>query len=246
MLKIATYNIHKGFSHFNRHMVLHELRDRLHELNADIVFLQEVQGEHARHVERYHNYPDEPQHEFIAGEVWPHHVYGKNAVYEMGHHGNALLSRHPIVCAVNKDVSAHRFESRGLLHCQVDVGGRYLVHCLCVHLGLFARGRREQTRMLIEHVRENIPDGMPLIVAGDFNDWQNQMSRTFASELGLHDVFHLQAGKPARSYPSSLPLFRLDRIYVRGFGVVHSEVHFGAAWQRLSDHAALSTQLRKI
>jgi hypothetical protein len=43
-LKIATYNIHKGFSQFNRHMVLHELRDRLHELDADIVFLQEVQG----------------------------------------------------------------------------------------------------------------------------------------------------------------------------------------------------------
>ncbi len=245
MLKIATYNIHKGFSHFNRRMVLHELRERLHELNADIVFLQEVQGAHARHIERYHDYPDEPQHEFIAGEVWPHHAYGKNAVYEMGHHGNALLSRYPIVCAINKDVSAHRFESRGLLHCQVDVGGRYLVHCLCVHFGLFARGRREQTRMLIEHVRENIPDDMPLIVAGDFNDWQNRMSRTFASELGLHDVFHLHGGKPARSYPSSLPLFRLDRIYVRGFGVVHGEVHFGDAWRRLSDHAALSAQLRK-
>jgi endonuclease/exonuclease/phosphatase family metal-dependent hydrolase len=244
-LKIATYNIHKGFSQFNRHMVLHELRDRLHELDADIVFLQEVQGAHARHVERYRNYPDEPQHEFIAGEVWPHHAYGKNAVYEMGHHGNALLSRHPIVCAVNKDVSAHRFESRGLLHCQVDVGGRYLVHCLCVHFGLFAKGRREQTRMLIEHVKENIPDDMPLIVAGDFNDWQNRMSHTLASELGMHDVFHLRGGKPARSYPSSLPLFRLDRIYVRGFGVVHGEVHFGVAWQRLSDHAALSAQLRK-
>ena len=40
MLKVATYNIHKGFSPFNRHVVLHELRERLRELNADIVFLQ--------------------------------------------------------------------------------------------------------------------------------------------------------------------------------------------------------------
>lgn len=47
MLKVATYNIHKGFSPLNRRVVLHELRERLHELNADIVFLQEVQGEHA-------------------------------------------------------------------------------------------------------------------------------------------------------------------------------------------------------
>ncbi|HXU92905.1 MAG TPA: endonuclease/exonuclease/phosphatase family protein [Gallionella sp.] len=244
-LKIATYNIHKGFSHFNRRVVLHELRDRLHELDADIVFLQEVQGEHARHPERYHNYPDEPQHEFIAGDVWPHHAYGKNAVYQLGHHGNAILSRFPILCSVNKDVSAHRFESRGLLHCEIDVGGRYRVHCLCVHFGLFAKGRREQTRALIEHVKENIPDDMPLIVAGDFNDWSNQSSRTLASELDMHDVFQMHGGKVARSYPSSLPLFRLDRIYVRGFGVLHSDVHFGAVWQRLSDHAALSSLVKR-
>ena len=45
-LSIATYNIHKGFSHFNRRVVINELRERLRELDADIVFLQEVQGEH--------------------------------------------------------------------------------------------------------------------------------------------------------------------------------------------------------
>jgi hypothetical protein len=43
---IATWNIHKGFSQFNRSMMVHELRDRLRALNADIVFLQEVQGLH--------------------------------------------------------------------------------------------------------------------------------------------------------------------------------------------------------
>ena len=37
---IATWNIHKGFSQFNRSMMVHELRDRLRALNADIVFLQ--------------------------------------------------------------------------------------------------------------------------------------------------------------------------------------------------------------
>ncbi len=46
---IATYNIHKGFSHLKRRMVIHELRDRLRGLDADILFLQEVQGVHERH-----------------------------------------------------------------------------------------------------------------------------------------------------------------------------------------------------
>lgn len=243
-LSIATYNIHKGFSHFNRRVVLHELRDRLRELNVDIVFLQEAQGEHSRHSERFHNYPQGAQHEFIAEEVWPHCVYGKNSVYEAGHHGNAILSRFPIMRSLNMDVSAHRFESRGLLHCEIDLPGRQSVHCLCVHFGLFARGRRQQTRMLIEYVKRSIPPDMPVIIAGDFNDWRNQMSHTLESALQVRDVFHIHGGSPARSFPAGLPIFRLDRIYVRGFSVINSDVHIGGQWQRLSDHAALSTRLK--
>ncbi len=243
-IKIATYNIHKGFSQFNRRMVIHELRERLRELDADIVFLQEVQGEHLRHRERHTDYPAVPQHEFLADEFWAHHAYGMNAVYEEGHHGNAILSRFPIVQTLNKDVSAHRFESRGLLHCEVDMGGQG-VHCLCVHFGLTAKGRRAQIRMLVEYVLNELPGDAPLLIAGDFNDWRNELSLPLESELGIHDVFHLHAGKPARTYPSAMPLFRLDRIYVRGFSVQGCDVHAGGRWRRLSDHAALSTQLEK-
>ena len=68
-LHIASYNIHKGFSYFNRRMVVHELRDRLRAVDADIVFLQEVQGEHAGHARQFHNWPGEPQYEFLADAV---------------------------------------------------------------------------------------------------------------------------------------------------------------------------------
>ncbi|MGA9665509.1 MAG: endonuclease/exonuclease/phosphatase family protein [Gallionella sp.] len=250
-VKIATYNIHKGLSYFKRRVVLHELRERLRELNADIVFLQEVQGEHTLHGERYHNYPEGAQHDFIAAEVWPHSAYGKNSVYEAGHHGNAILSRFPILRSFNTDVSAHRFESRGLLHSEIELAGQQSlvahkpVHCLCVHFGLFAKGRRAQTGALIDYVRNEIPPDAPLIIAGDFNDWRNQTGKTLASELHIHDVFHLHGGKLARSFPSRLPLLRLDRIYVRGFDVLHSNVHAGGEWLRLSDHAALSAQLKR-
>jgi endonuclease/exonuclease/phosphatase family metal-dependent hydrolase len=244
-ITIATYNIHKGLSHFNRRVVLHELRERLRELDADIVFLQEVQGRHTENAERYHNYPDSAQHEFIAEEIWPHAVYGKNSVYEAGHHGNAILSRFPILQSLNKDVSAHRFESRGLLHCEIALAEQQSVHCLCAHFGLFAKGRRTQTSALVEYVRNEIPHDAPLIIAGDFNDWRNQMNHTLASELDMHDVFHLHSGKSARSYPAGLPMLRLDRIYIRGFTVMQSEVHVGGVWQRLSDHAALSTRLMR-
>ena len=41
-LTVATYNIHKGFSHFNRRMVVHDLRDRLRLMGADVMFLKRL------------------------------------------------------------------------------------------------------------------------------------------------------------------------------------------------------------
>ena len=34
-LRICTYNIHKGFSQFNRRLAIHDLRDRLRLLGDD-------------------------------------------------------------------------------------------------------------------------------------------------------------------------------------------------------------------
>jgi endonuclease/exonuclease/phosphatase family metal-dependent hydrolase len=244
-LNIVTYNIHKGFSQFNRRVVLHELRERLRALNSDIVFLQEVQGEHNRTSRRHPAYPQQPQHEFLAQEIWPHHAYGMNAVYDGGHHGNAILSRYPIVRWENQDISAHGFESRGALHCELVLPQRsdVTLHCLCVHLGLFKRGRGRQFNALIERVNQVVPEHAPLIIAGDFNDWHNHANRQLAQELGLHEVFEASSGKLARSYPAGLPLLRLDRIYVRGLTVQHSAVHAHMPWDRISDHAALSASL---
>ncbi len=144
-LHVATYNIHKGFSQFNQRMVVHELRERLRELTPDIVFLQEVQGMHLIHAERHDDWPDAPQHEFLAEDVWHATAYGRNVIYDHGHHGNAILSRYPILASHNQDVTHMRFEKRGILHCAVDVPqlGRQL-HCVCVHLSLFGRSRRRQ------------------------------------------------------------------------------------------------------
>ena len=122
-LHIATYNIHKGFSFFKRRLVIHELREHLRVLNADLVFLQEVQGGHARHARRFENWPAQPQYEFLADSIWTDFAYGKNSVYNAGHHGNAILSRFPIAHWDNEDISEHRFESRGLLHCEIDITG---------------------------------------------------------------------------------------------------------------------------
>ncbi|WP_284155391.1 endonuclease/exonuclease/phosphatase family protein [Sulfuricystis multivorans] len=247
MLTIATWNIHKGFSQFNRRMVVHELRERLRALDADIVFLQEVVGHHEGHAERFEAWPEEPQHEFLAAEVWENRVYGRNVVYDHGHHGNAILTRFPILASHNQDVTRLRFEKRGLLYCVVAVPDLPVpLHCVCAHLSLFGRSRRHQYAALAAFIEANVPPDAPLIIAGDFNDWRGRACEILAPRLNLAEVFAAAdpaTRRPTRSFPAALPILRLDRIYVRGLAVEDCAVHHGPPWSMLSDHAALTARL---
>jgi endonuclease/exonuclease/phosphatase family metal-dependent hydrolase len=92
-------------------------------------------------------------------------------------------------------------------------------------------------------MRTLVPEDEPLIVAGDFNDWRNLAGRQLARDTRLAEVFRDLRGKSARSFPSALPLLRLDRIYTRGFTVIDAQVHHGGTWARISDHAALSADV---
>ena len=240
-LTVATWNIHKGFSQFNRRMMVHELRERLRELSADIVFLQEVQGLHLGHAERHPDWPVRPQHEFLAEDVWTSHAYGRNMVYDHGHHGNAILSRFPILHQHNQDVTHLRFERRGMLHCALQVPGLdQPLHCVCIHLSLFGYSRRRQMDALAARIERLVPAGEPVLIAGDFNDWRNHADTLLADRLGLTEVFAGAHARPSRSYPAVLPMFRLDRIYQRGLRLESSRLHAGPPWSSISDHAALS------
>ena len=244
-LRVVTLNIHKGLSQFNTRMVIHELREGLRALAPDLVFLQEVQGLNERHALRFAAWPVTPQHEFLAGTDWKH-VYGLNRVHQYGHYGNAVLSRFPIVSSENADVSDHRFERRGMLHAVVRVPGwKRNLHCVCVHLSLHERGRRRQLEAIAGRLEQFVDSGMPIIIAGDFNDWRQRASRILQESLGMTEVSVSVGGAHLRTFPSMLPILRLDRIYVRGFEVVRSEVHRGAPWSLLSDHLALSAELER-
>ena len=195
-LRVATYNIHKGVVRdlfgLRRVPRIHELRARLHDLQADLVFLQEVQGRHERHAQRFEQWPVEPQDQFLARSPTLKHsfevAYGQNATYLHGHHGNALLSRFPILGLENRDVSDHALEKRGVLHCVVKLRRRE-VHCFVVHFGLLARSRERQAQVLIDWIEREVGTDAPLIIAGDFNDWRNQLSERFAERLGVQEVF---------------------------------------------------------
>lgn len=243
-LKVLTVNIHKGFTFFNRKFILHELREAVRTVGADVVFLQEVTGTHARHESRVANYPATPHYEFLADSIWPQFAYGRNAVYTNGHHGNAVLSKFPIVSFENRDVSISGPERRGLLHCVLQIPGRETnVHAICVHLGLAESHRLQQLNMLCEMVRNDIPASAPVIAAGDFNDWRHRAHDVLAQGAGMHEVFVQANGKAARTFPARFPVLRLDRIYVRN-AIGHAPVVLPPKpWSHLSDHAPLAAEI---
>ena len=240
VLKVLSYNIHKGLGLGNRAFTLPRIRESLRILQPDIVFLQEVLGQHDKHASRFEGWPTLSQCDFLAEAVWPHAAYGKNAVYSHGHHGNAILSKYPIVEYENIDISTNAFESRGILHAVVKVPWAAVpLHCLCVHLNMLRRGRDAQLKHLCRRVMRSVNESEPLIVAGDFNDWQESATQQLFDDIGVHEVFHTLIGTHAPTFPSKFPVLRLDRVYARGVKALGGEILHGPPWTDLSDHAPL-------
>lgn len=238
-LHVLTYNIHKGFPQFNRRVSLHELRDRLQSVEPDLVFLQEVVGFHARHAERHAEWPTSPQYEFLADQVWHDFAYGRNAVVDDAHHGNAILSKFPIMRWDNEDVSANQLERRGLLHCEIDIPGwDQRLHAINVHLGLLRIWRDRQLLALVSRIERLVPHDAPLIVAGDFNDWR-QRGHALLEACGLHEAFQSAHGRVAATFPARWPLLSVDRIYLRNATAHQPRVLSARPWSHLSDHAPL-------
>jgi len=242
-LNFLTMNVHKGFSALNKRFALPELRECLHARDADLVFLQEVVGQNLRKAEKYLDWPPEPQHEYLAKTSGFSHAYGRNAVYTAGHHGNAILSRFPILYSEKVDISTNRVEKRGLLYAKVALpGGKPPLHCVCVHLGLLRTSRRKQVIMISDYIQSVVPDTEPLVVAGDFNEWRKRGQDELETRLLLKDAGLELHGRKLRTFPALLPVFPLDRVYLRGFKVLKAEVLDKGPWKDLSDHAAFSAE----
>ena len=242
LINLLTLNINAGFDVSRRRFLLPALRSVLHGIDADVVLLQEVLGAHAGHARRHPEWPEQPQHAYLADATWAHHVYGPNARFIEGDQGNAILSRLPIARSVNRDVSIAGHEPRGLLHATLDLSDGGALHVVNVHLGLREAHRREQIRQLCEFAERDIPQQAPLIIAGDFNDWRKHGHDALRA-AGLREAFEEREGQLARTFPSALPLLSLDRIYLRNVTVHSLDRLPSIRWSRLSDHIALFARL---
>lgn len=234
VVRVATYNIHKGVQGMGprRRLEIHNLGHAVEQLDADIVCLQEVRKMHRGEAKFFSRWPELPQADFLAPEGYTA-VYRTNAHTRHGEHGNALLTRWPVVSHQHEDMSDHRFEQRGLLHSVLSVHDR-AVHVVVVHLGLIKMSRVRQLAQLQNFIAREVPHGSPMLVAGDFNDWGTLVPSVMAN-MGLQSF----SGRRVPTFPSRLPLVQLDHIFGRGLQPLGVHVPSGRIWGQMSDHLPL-------
>jgi endonuclease/exonuclease/phosphatase family metal-dependent hydrolase len=254
-LRIVTWNIHKGVRGFGlrKRLEIHAMQAAVAGLDADLICLQEVRRVNHKEAAHFTQWPTLPQADFLAPSGYEA-VYRTNAITKHGEHGNALLSRYPVIAQAHEDMSDHRFEQRGLLHATVQIQERKL-HVIVVHLGLIAASRQRQMAQLSRYINRDIPKEEALVVAGDFNSpiaplrWAQSALATDAGgqqskptpEAKSQKILHALRGHA--TFPSRMPMLQLDHVLTRHARIQSSHVPQEAQWARMSDHLPLIVEV---
>ncbi len=243
----VSWNLHKGRSPLG-FQTWHAMQRWLQLTPADIYFLQETMARRlsaprstaerskakiATADENWHCHATE-----ISTSLQLHLALGPNVHRTSWRHGNAILSPYPLAPGGRWDISAHRFEQRGLLVARMTVNQRPII-LLCVHLALTRAARLRQMEWVAHWITREAPTG-PLILAGDFNDWKSDSVPIF-NALGLSEVA-MTLGQAAKTFPAFSPALALDKMFVRELTPVELVPAAKAAW--LSDHLPYIARLR--
>jgi endonuclease/exonuclease/phosphatase family metal-dependent hydrolase len=154
---------------------------------------------------------------------------------KFGDFGNGLLSRFPIVSRERIDLSIRGREPRNAIDANLDCKGVPL-RIIGTHLGLLSSERLEQSAWLISALKQH-PE-VTNVLLGDINDWTMPNRAVQA----LHAHF---GESPAHAtFPSLLPVFALDRIWVSAPStLVRVRPHRSRTARVASDHLPLIADL---
>jgi endonuclease/exonuclease/phosphatase family metal-dependent hydrolase len=205
-LRIATYNVHKCRG-FDRRTDPERIAAVIHELDADVVALQEILD-----VRDALDIYDQARR--VARAVPEYHSrFGENRTLHGGAYGNMTLSRLPIVRSANYDITWRNRERRGCLRTDIALPASALLHVFNVHLGTSFIERRHQARKLLtDAVLRRAELSGPRLVLGDFNEW----TRGLATRLMSHEFESVEPQahlRYSRTYPGLLPILHLDHFY---------------------------------
>ena len=248
-ITVASYNMRKAIG-TDRRRNPQRVLDVLHEIDADIVALQEAD-------KRFGGRASAVPHELIDkhGMYRPVHfglrhrrtlerIPGgdraekliKLKTRNIGWHGNALLVKRHIgvidVCAIDLPT----LEPRGAVMAELLVGDRPL-RVIGMHLDLSGLWRRRQMRAILHAIAARVQK-MPTVLMGDTNDWRNAAG--CLKDLGPH----YQVAPTGPSFHSRHPVASLDRIIVHtDLTIDAAGVHMSPSARRASDHLPVWAKL---
>lgn len=221
---VASYNIHQCVGMDGRRDA-GRIAAVIRDLDCDAIGLQEVDSRSGPHA-------DSMQLEYLAGAAGMQALAGPTILRHDGDYGNALLTRRPVLAVRRHDISFASREPRGALDVDLDVDG-HRVRVIVTHLGLRPAERRYQVKLLLKLLHPDEP-GEAVVALGDINEWL-PIGRPLRWLHGL-----LGSPPSQRTFPTWLPLFALDRVWVRPrTALVDVHTHTGAIARVASDHYPL-------
>jgi endonuclease/exonuclease/phosphatase family metal-dependent hydrolase len=199
-LRILCYNIHGGYDIRGRRDLV-RLHDFMQRHDIDIGVFQEIETRPSRGgtLQDIHT---------IAGPSRPYHLPGLAMMEGEGWYGNLIVSRYPIERGLvhNLETSPHR-EPRNAVDALIAMNDG-LVRLIGTHLSLSPIERWTEVRnlvRLIESVEET--EMRPILLMGDINEWRG------TSRLLKYLNERLMPVPCGKTFPSFMPLFRLDRVW---------------------------------
>lgn len=227
-VRVSSYNIHSCFGRDGIYCP-DRVAAVIGELGADIIGLQEVDSG-LRAGDGLN------QLDFIACRTGMNMVTGPIISRGTGDYGNALLTKFPIGDTRRIDLSLPGREPRGALDVDLDCEGR-IIRVVVTHLGLKAVERRRQINRLVDLLAGD--GARPTLLLGDMNEWfpAARSLRCFLNAFGKHP--------PVRTFPSWLPVFALDRIFVSPKeALIEAKAHATSLAKIASDHLPVKALVR--
>jgi endonuclease/exonuclease/phosphatase family metal-dependent hydrolase len=227
-LRVVSYNIHSCVGADGQRDPA-RVAAVLREVDADVIGLQEVDA-------RPSESSASMQMQYLASTLGHHAIAGPTLLRPDGHYGNALLTRLPVLDVRHVDLTVYRREPRAALDVDLRIDGA-TVRVVVTHLGLLPGERRTQVRRLLDTLGEGRAE--VVILCGDINEW-------FAVGRPLRWL-HARLGRTAGipTFPSTFPVFALDRIWVHPRTAIATlGAHRSAAARLASDHLPMTADIR--
>jgi endonuclease/exonuclease/phosphatase family metal-dependent hydrolase len=238
MFRILTYNVHRCVG-ADRRLDVERVANVIAVESPDIVALQEVDVRRARTggVDQAH---------MLAKRLGMASRFNAALRVEEEEYGDAILTAAPERLIKAGPLPGYprlpRLEPRGALWVAVTLRGGAELQVINTHLGLVPREQQIQAVALAGETWLGAPERRdPIILVGDLNATaRTVVHRTLAARLANAHALRPVSTPRAATFPATMPMLRIDHIFVSGGIKVRSVRVGGSPLARVaSDHLPL-------